>query len=164
MVPIPIDFKELQPFKVVRQNWSSLKPYHDNYITTISFATVLTAFLGTVSLMVKHGFKMPRLHPMIDIDEMEPSPGLSHPNEYISERELVEVKAFEFEQAVKWEMIIEEAERLAMAEEKEIKAADVAEEQFKESTEAGLENAMDILNDEGVFEVELDEATDKPED
>jgi hypothetical protein len=152
MAPTPVNLKELQPFKAVRDNWSTIKPYHDNYITTISFATVLTAFLGTVSLIIKHGLTMPRLHPTMDADELKPSPHLDHPNEYISEQDLGEAKAFEFEQAYRWEMAIQEAERWAQQQEKSKQTTQAAEEGFKETAEAGVENAMDILDDElGAF-------------
>src|SRR5216110_3441805 len=73
MPPTPINVNSIQPFKAVLDNWSSLKPYHDNYLTTISLATVLTAFIGTMGMIVKHGFKIPRLHPMMEVEELEPS-------------------------------------------------------------------------------------------
>jgi hypothetical protein len=85
MVPTPVEWNSLKPFKAARDNWSSLQPYHDNIATTISFATILTAFIGTASLMIKHGFKFPRLHPSMEVEELEPSPELLHPNEYITE-------------------------------------------------------------------------------
>src|SRR5436190_15058292 len=92
MAPTPINFKTIQPFHAVRDNWSSIKPYHDNYVTTISLATVLTAFLGTVSMIIKHGFKMPRLHPTMEVEELNPS--WTHPNEYVSENDLTAAKLF----------------------------------------------------------------------
>ena len=105
MAPTPIKLKTIQPFQAVRDNWSSIKPYHDNYVTTISLATVITAFLGTVSLIVKHGFKMPRLHPIMEVEELQPS--IVHPNEYVSENDLAAAKLFEFEMG----QIAEEKER-----------------------------------------------------
>lgn len=165
MAPTPIDFKGIQPFRAVRENWSSLKPYHDNYITTISFATVLTAFLGTVSLIVKHGFKFPRLHPMIDVEELHPSPELTHPNEYITEQDLAEAKLFEFEQEELLRMAWEEEEiRRKLEELKESETSKAAEEEFKQTAEAGLENAMDILDDEGAFEAKPEEENNEPRD
>jgi len=152
MVPTPVSFKELQPFKAIRENWSTLKPYHDNYVTTISFTTLLTAFLGTVSLMVKHGFKMPRLRPEMDIDGLQPSSHLDHPNEYVTEQDLAEAKVFEFELVHRWDMALREAERQKKEqEEMRPEGTEALEDEFKETAEGGVENAMDILDDEGAF-------------
>ena len=172
MSPTPIKFNSIQPFKAVRDNWSSLKPYHDNYLTTISLATVLTAFIGTVGMIIKHGFKMPRLHPMMEVEELEPSIP-QHPNEYVSEKDLAEAKLFEFEQEQRWEMAMEEHQRQetrAKEAEKQMEnvkevgrivakgSADLnikaAEKKFQETTEGAVDNAMDVLDDEGSFDVE----------
>ena len=91
----PITLTSLQPFKTVHENWSSIKPYYENYMTTISFASVLMAFLGTLSMMVKHGLKIPRLHPMMETVDLDVSH--EHPNEYITEEDLINAKLFEFE-------------------------------------------------------------------
>jgi len=153
MAPTPVNFKALQPFRTIRENWSSIKPYHDNYVTTISFATLLTAFLGTVSLMVKHGFKMPRLRPEMDMDEIQPSSHLDHPNEYVTEEDLAEAKVFEFELVHRWDMALREAERQRkeLEEKKKLEVTEAVETEFKETAEAGVENAIDILDDEGTF-------------
>jgi len=152
MAPTPVSFKELQPFKAIRENWSTLKPCHDNYVTTISFTTLLTAFLGTVSLMVKHGLKMPRLRSEMDIDELQPSSHLNHPNEYVTEQDLAEAKVFEFELVHRWDMALREAERQKKEqEEMRPEGTEALEDEFKETAEGGVENAMDILDDEGAF-------------
>ena len=172
MSPTPINFNSIQPFKAVRDNWSSLKPYHDNYVTTISLATVFTAFIGTVGLIVKHGFKMPRLHHMMEVEELEPSIP-QHPNEYVSEKDLAEAKLFEFEQEQRWEIAREEHQRQqeARAREQKYRMESVdnggsivakrledpntkaAEEKFRETAEGAVENAMDVLDDEGAFDI-----------
>src|ERR1700694_5553647 len=108
MPPTPIDLSGLPPFKLVRDNWGTIKPYHDNYLTTISFATVTAAFLGTLSLIIKHGFKFPRLHPKMEVEELEPS--FEHPNEYVKVEDLAEAKLFEFERNERAKLALEEAE------------------------------------------------------
>ena len=135
-------------------------------------ATVFTAFLGTVGLIVKHGFKMPRLHRTMEVEELEPSIP-QHPNEYVSERDLVEAKLFEFEQEQRWEIAKEEYQQQeeARAREQENRMETIneggrivakgsedpntkaAEEKFQETAEGAVENVMDILNDEGAFDV-----------
>jgi hypothetical protein len=94
MAPTP-SLNSLQPFKSVRDNWTSIKPYHDNYLSTISFANVITAFLGTLSMVITHGLKMPRLHPMMEVDDLEPSQ--EHPDEYVTDEDLTNAKLYEFE-------------------------------------------------------------------
>ena len=91
-----ISISHLQPFKAVRDNWTTLKPYYENYITAINFVNVLAAFLNTSGLMIKNGFKMLRLHADMDLEELAPTTG-QHPNEYISVNDLTEIKLFEFE-------------------------------------------------------------------
>src|SRR5208282_2659070 len=113
MAPAPLNFNSIQPFKAVRDNWSSIKPYHDNYLTTISLATVLTAFLGTVSLIVKHGFKFPRLHPTMEVEDLQPS--MEHPNEFVSLKDLTEAKFFDFK-VKQWGEIAQEVERRRLEE------------------------------------------------
>ena len=177
MVPTPIDFSGVQPFKAIRDNWSSIHPFHDNYITTISFATITAAFLGTLSLIIKHGFKMPRLHSSMETDELEPS--FEHPNEYVKVEDLADAKLFEFEQRERENMALEEAEaweKLMEERRKEMEGdlpgiehelgngyeedldAEAAEERFQEDTEVGVENAMDILDDEGLFDADVSPA------
>jgi hypothetical protein len=113
MAPTPLNFNSIQPFKAVRDNWSSIKPYHDNYLSTISLATVLTAFLGTVSLIVKHGFKFPRLHPIMEVEELQPS--REHPNEFVTLKDLTEAKVFEFK-VEQWKKMAQEAEERRLEE------------------------------------------------
>lgn len=161
----PISFKSLQPFKAVRDNWSTLKPYHDNYVDTISLFTVFTAFLGTISLMVTHGFKMPRLHPTMEVEELQPS--ILHPNEYVTEQDLTEARLFEFEQEQRLRMVLEnererqdqEARRNRGKEEtmnKEMsETKDLNEEDAKnhrKTTETTARNEKDVLNDDEAIE------------
>jgi hypothetical protein len=163
-VPTPLDFSELQPFKTVRDNWAALKPYHDNYITTISFMTVATAFLGTVGLMVKHGFKFPRLHPAMEVEELPSS--LEHENQYIGLDDLIELKIYEFEEREsRWRDMEplegpeqEDAEKERGENEIPGVPSDtkMAEDNFKETSAAGMENAMDMLDEEGIFDAESD--------
>ena len=96
MPPTPINFNGVQPFKAVRDNWYSVKPYYDNYINTISIATIFMTFLGSLSLVIKHGFTFPRVHPMmVDVEDLEPS--REHANEFLKEKDLLEVKIWELE-------------------------------------------------------------------
>ena len=98
MAPIPkVDWDNLQPFKAVEGNWDKIKPYYDNSMAVLGFGTILTAFIGTLSSIIKHGFKMPRLHPIIGLEELKPS--WSHPNEYISEQDLADALLYEFTMA-----------------------------------------------------------------
>ena len=166
MVPTPVDFNSLQPFKAIRDNWSSLKPYHDNYIASVSFATILTAFLGTISLVIKHGFKMPRLHPSMEVEELQPT--IKHPNQFISEQDLLDAKLFEFERRQQLEAWLESEDWLreldvkAKTMGKEIKDepghkhpnVQAAEEEFRETAEGVVENAMDILENQGACDAE----------
>jgi hypothetical protein len=165
MVPTPIDWNSLQPFKTLRDNWSALQPYHDNIATTISFATILTAFIGTASLMIKHGFKFPRLHPSMEVEDLEPSPELLHPNEYITEEELTKVKVFEFAMDDKWRRAKEqwESQEGKIDEGIEVEVAEgdehdessetrAAEEASQDTVEMGVGNAMDNLDDDAAFE------------
>jgi hypothetical protein len=178
MAPTAIDFSGVQPFKTIQDNWSPIHPFHDNYITTISFATIAAAFLGTVSLIIKHGFKMPRLHSSMESGELKPS--YDHPNEYVKVEDLAESKLFEFEQRERETMAWEEAEawkKLIEERRKEMEGdlpaidhelgngcewedpdAEAAEERFHKDTEVGVENAMDILDDEGVFDADVSPA------
>jgi hypothetical protein len=126
MPPTPLDFSGVQPFKAVRDNWTALKPYHDNYVTTISFATVTAAFLGTLSMIIKHGFKMPRLLPIMEVDELDPSH--EHPNEYINVEDLAEAKLFEFEQDERAAISREHAEEMRKIWEQRKKESETAKE------------------------------------
>jgi hypothetical protein len=168
MSPTPINFDSIQPFKAVRDHWSSLKPYHDNYLTTITLATVFTTFISTVKSIINHGFKMPRLHRIMEVEELEPSIP-QHPNEYVSEKDLAEAKLFEFEQEQRWEMAREEYQRQeARAREQKNRAEPVnksesiveeeledkaAEENFQRTAERTVENTMDVLDDGKAFNV-----------
>jgi hypothetical protein len=174
MAPTPVNLGSLQPFATIRDNWGSLKPYHDNYIRTVSLASVLTGFLGTLALIIKHGFTFPILHPKM-AEDIEPSDHLSHPNEYVSEEDLVEARLFELEQQERWR-IAEELEREEQqrreqaAQEKQEQEEGVqiqqgeredpvtmeAEEGLQEQLQDGADNALDILDDEGEFDVNSD--------
>jgi hypothetical protein len=178
MAPTPVKFGSLQPFATIRDNWGSVKLYHDNYIRTVSLASVLTGFLGTLALIIKHGFKFPILHPKM-AEDIEPSDHLSHPNEYVSEEDLVEARLFELEQEERWR-IAEELEREEQRkkeqeeeEQRKQKAVDgaqtqdeegedpvtiEAEEGLQEQLQDGVENALDILDDEGEFDGSLDKS------
>ena len=178
MPPTPLTFKSLQPFSAVRENWSSLKPYHDNYFRTVSFLSVLTGFVGTLALIIKHGFKFPILHPMM-AEDIEPEKHLEHPNEYMTEEDLVEARLFEFEQEERWRLAKEEMERKEKQEKGEHREEEEdprkegqgdgegqyeedpvtreAEEGLQEQLQDGAENAMDAMDDEDMFDVFSDE-------
>jgi hypothetical protein len=182
MPPTPLTFKSLQPFSTVRENWSSLKPYHDNYFRTVSFLSVLTGFVGTLALIIKHGFKFPILHPMM-AEDIEPEKHLEHPNEYMSEEDLVEARLFEFEQEERWRLAKEEMERKEQQEKGEYREQEEeekedqrkerqgdgegeyeedpvtreAEEGLQEQLQDGAENAMDAMDDEEMFDVFSDQ-------
>ena len=95
MAPTPkFDVKDLQPFKVVEDNWDTIKPHYDHIMATVTFGSVIMAFVSTLSMIIKHGFKVPRLHPIVGIDELEPS--WSHPNDYVSDQDLTDAKLYEF--------------------------------------------------------------------
>jgi hypothetical protein len=164
----PINWSALQPFKAVRDNWDKVEPYHDNISKTLSLVTILTAFIGTASVIIKHGFKFPRLHPSMEVEELEPTPGLSHPNEYITEDELAEVKLFEFEMEDNWRRAREQWQReqdalgkagkeITSDSERQNPETQAAEEIFQQNAETGVSNAMDTLDDEGAFDREKQE-------
>lgn len=167
----PISWNTIQPFKIVRDNWDKVEPYHDNIVKTVSLATILTAFIGTASLMIKHGFKFPRLHPSMEVEELEPSPELAHPNEYVTAEELAEVKLFEFEMEDNWRRAKEkwqkeqdaagkvgkEIEGITVDSDREDAETQAAEDIFQRNAEAGIGNAMDTLDDEGAFDGEREE-------
>ena len=175
MPPTPLNFKSVQPFAAIRDNWDTLKPYHDNYIRTVSFLSVLTGFVGTLALIIKHGFRFPILHPMM-AEDIEPDKELEHPNEYVTEEDLVEAKLFEFEQEERWRLakemeMKEQQERERQKEEEnqpiepiiweergEDPVTKEAEEGLQEQLQDGAENAMDALDDENVFDVNSDES------
>jgi hypothetical protein len=159
----PISWGTIQPFKAVRDNWDKVEPYHDNISKTLSLVTILTAFIGTASVMIKHGFKFPRLHPSMEVEELKPTPELSHPNEYVTEDELAEVKLFEFEMEDKWRRAREKWQReqdelgeagkeIISDSERQDPETQAAEEIFQQNAEAGVGNAMDTLDDEGAFD------------
>jgi hypothetical protein len=181
MSPTPVNFNLLQPFKVVRDNWDTLKPYHDNYTTTISLATVLVAFMGTLSMVIKHGFKFPRLHPMM-IEPEELKPRLIHENEFISEKDLVEVRLYEIENDLRWRVAEDERRYQEIREHQAAQAekapedkvgegegvqnggddeidpmTDAAEKQFQDTVEVGVNDAMEVLDHQGAFEVTEEE-------
>jgi hypothetical protein len=106
MAPTPINFSALQPFKAIRDNWYTVQPYYDNYTNTISLGTVLLGFLGSVSLIIKHGFTFPRLHPMmVDVDDLEPT--RKHLNEFVKEKDLADSRLWEMEEQLKM-LVMEE--------------------------------------------------------
>src|SRR5579859_1693244 len=172
----PINWGELQPFKTIRVNWSSVKPYHDNYVTTITFATITTAFLNTLGMIAKHGFKMPRLHPAMAVEDLEPNPRLTHPNEYVSVEDLTEMQMYEVyqEELLRDELLKEQLRQEGLQKdseesqketvedaqtpvEEEQESANEAEEQFNDAASGAMENAMDILDNNGEFAVESEE-------
>jgi hypothetical protein len=111
MAPTPINFSALQPFKAIRDNWYTVQPYYDNYTNTISLATVLLGFLGSISLIIKHGFTFPRLHPMmVDVDDFEPTS--KHLNEFVKEKDLADSRLWEMEEQLK-EIVMDEKIREA---------------------------------------------------
>ena len=87
------------------------------------------------------------------MDEIQPSSHLDHPNEYVTEEDLAEAKVFEFELVHRWDMALREAERQRkeLEEKKKLEVTEAVETEFKETAEAGVENAIDILDDEGTF-------------
>jgi len=177
MPPAPLSFESLQPFKTIRDNWSTIRPYYDNYMTTISFTTILTAFLGTISLIVKHGFKFPRLHPDMDVEELQPRG--RHPNQFISEDALLDVKLFEFERSQALEAWLEHEQWMKELREKakpergedrdensfdnirendlEKSNAKAAEEELDGPLKPGIKNDMDILDDNDSFDLKIQE-------
>jgi hypothetical protein len=147
MMP-PLTPSTLEPFHAIRQNWPTLKPYYEAYLTTISLASVLTAFLGTLSLILKHGLTLPVIHPlMLDLSDLSPSRGLTHPNEYISVEELAKAKA------VEWGMSAKEAVEMNDGH----NVGNVTEQEFKDAILEGLSTAMDNLAEEGVFNATKEE-------
>ena len=168
MSPTPIKSKAIQPFQAVRDNWSSIKPYHNNYVKTISLATVFTAFLGTVSMIVQHGFKMPRIHPKMEVEELGPS--ITHPNEYVSEKDLAAVKLFEIEME-QLELIAQEKEHQQRLEEAKKTAKEkkgqkvvkteplmrVPDDTVHKNVGPAVANTIDNLEQKGPFEIEKDE-------
>jgi hypothetical protein len=166
MPPMPFDFSGLQPFKTIRNNWGTIKPYHDNVTATIQFFTIAFAFLGMAAMIIKHGFKMPRLHPLMEVEDLEPSKLLEHPNEFVKVEDLAEAKLWtleqKFEAAQMWEDKMREqaATEVTTNDDRQEDSVDTdiqaAEERFKESAQAGVENAMDVLDDEGSFDVKTE--------
>jgi hypothetical protein len=105
MAPTPVNFNALQPFKAIRDNWYTVQPYYDNYSNTISLATVLLGFLGSVSLIIKHGFTFPRLHPMmVDVEDLEPK--RKHHNEFVKEKDLADGRLWEIEEELNYKMAV----------------------------------------------------------
>lgn len=100
MTPIP-----LEPFGTVRQHWEAIQPYYKNYLTSINFGNILLAFVGVVEQAIHHGFTFPRMHPAIEVDELEPS--FEHPNEYISTDELAQARACQVEEEENWRQVLE---------------------------------------------------------
>lgn len=116
-------------------------------------------------------------------EDIEPEKHLEHPNEYVTEEDLVEAKLFEFEQEEKWRIAQEEMEGQQqekerqqeqegptrvdtgegeqIVEEAEVRSEDPvtkeAEEGLQEQLQDAAENAMDVLDDEDMFEVLPDE-------
>jgi hypothetical protein len=64
------------------------------------------AFVGMIQQLIDHGFTFPRIHPDLDIEELQPS--FEHPNEYITADELAAAKAYEIEEEQRWEDIMRE--------------------------------------------------------
>ena len=175
MPPAPVDFNALQPFKAVRDNWDVIKPYYDNYVNTVTFANVLTIFLGSVSMIIKHGWKFPRIHPTMEVEDLDPR--VRHINEFVTERHLEEAKLWELENEltvmVALDQLVEEAqgqreeetrERRKQSneggendEEKGAPVTTTAEKRPIENADIRVVNAMGTLNDKGASEVEKEE-------
>ena len=138
MAPTPINFNALQPFKAIRDNWYTVQPYYDNYTNTISLATVLLGFLGSISLIIKHGFTFPRLHPMmVDVDDLEPTS--KHINEFVKEKDLADSRLWEMEERMK-EMVMDEKIRGAGdARDAPQHGNQVGESDTEETEEEGIE-------------------------
>jgi hypothetical protein len=100
MTPIP-----LEPFGTVRQHWGTIKPYYKNYLTSINLGNILMAFVGVIEQVIHHGFTFPRMHPAIEVEELEPS--LEHPNEFISTDELAQARACQVEGEVNWGQVLD---------------------------------------------------------
>ena len=115
MAPVRIDLHQLQPFKAVRENWCNVRPYYINYVTAINFGNILTSFIAIVEQIVSHGFKFPRLHPELEVEELTLS--FEHPNEIISAEELTAAQVFEIEEWERWRIfcwISEERTRVCL--------------------------------------------------
>jgi hypothetical protein len=170
MAPTPINFSALQPFKAIRDNWYTVQPYYDNYTNTISLATVLLGFLGSISLIIKHGFTFPRLHPMmVDVDDLEPT--RKHLNEFVKEKDLADSRLWEMEEQLKM-IVMDENIRAAEeardapqhgdnlreseteeSEEEEIEPIRTAAEQpFHETAEIGLDQVRHNVGDKEALE------------
>ena len=114
-------------------------------------------------------------------EDIEPSKDLEHPNEYVSEEDLVEAKLFEFNQEEMERQAQEEREQQGVEEvdqardkgewvggtigeevweqEQEPKEDPVmmkAEEGLQGQLQDGVENALDVLDDENMFDVTSD--------
>jgi hypothetical protein len=137
MAPTPINFSALQPFKAIRDNWYTVQPYYDNYTNTISLATVLLGFLGSISLIIKHGFTFPRLHPMmVDVDDLEPT--RKHLNEFVKEKDLADSRLWEMEEQLKMIVMEENIRRAGEARDTPQQGNNVGESDTEE-TEEGIE-------------------------
>ena len=97
MTPVSMDLKTLgKPFNTVRDNWGTVQPYYINYLTSITFGNILMTFVAVIQEVIHHGFKFPRVHPAIEVEELKPS--FEHPNEFVSAEELAAARVTEIEE------------------------------------------------------------------
>jgi hypothetical protein len=106
MSPLPVDLSQLEkPFQTVRNTWGTIKPYYVNYLTSIDFGNILMAFVAIVREVIHHGFKFPRFHPAIEVEELKPS--FEHLNEFVSAEELAAARVTQIEEAEAWDRLLE---------------------------------------------------------
>jgi len=176
MAPTPINFNALQPFKAIRDNWYTVQPYYDNYTNTISLATVLLGFLGSISLIIKHGFTFPRLHPMmVDVEDLEPTS--KHINEFVKEKDLADSRVWEMEEQLKMIVMEEnirgageardapqhgnklrESETEESEEEGNEPTTTPAEQPFRETAEIGLDQVSHNVGDKEALDDREDDS------
>lgn len=63
-------------------------------------------FFSIIQQLIHHGFKFPRLHPDMEVEELSPS--FEHPNEFITAEELAAAKIHAIEEQEKWEQSVRE--------------------------------------------------------
>jgi hypothetical protein len=95
-----------KPFQTVRNNWSTLKPYYANCLTSINFGNIPMAFVAIVRQVIDHGFKFPRFHPAIEVEELKPS--FESLNEFVSVEELAAARITQIEEAEAWDRLMQE--------------------------------------------------------
>jgi hypothetical protein len=107
MSPLPVDLSQMEkPFQKVRNSWGVIKPYYTNYLTSINFGNILMAFVAIVQQVIDHGFKFPRVHPAIEVEELKPS--FESLTECISVEELAAARITQIEEAEAWDRLMQE--------------------------------------------------------